>query len=80
MFRQYNGTVIKMPYRVDRLAAGDGEIGKCLLRKGMRVRMSVPYVLRDLAQPIWFSYDSTADVERVHMTVLPLLPDLTQHS
>lgn len=46
-----------MPYRVDRLAAWDGEIDKQLLRKEMRVRKSVPYVLRDLTHPIWFSYD-----------------------
>lgn len=81
MFRQYNWILIKIPYRVDRFAAGGGEIGigKVLLGKEMRIRMSVPCVLHDLTPPIWVSCDSTADEEKVHMTVLPLLPDLAQY-
>lgn len=74
---QYNWIVIKMPYRVDRLAAGGGEFGKRFLRKEMGFRMSVPCALFQLVKSVWFSYDSTADGE-VHMMVLPQLPDLTQ--
>lgn len=70
-----------MSYRVDRLglAVWGGEIGKCLLRKEMGIRMSVPCVQHDLAQSIWVSYGSTADGERAYMMVLSLLPDLTQY-
>lgn len=56
-----------------RLEAWGGEM-KCL-RKEMRVRMSVQWTLY-----IWISYDSISDGERVHMTALPLLPDLNRYS